>query len=216
MTISLQDTVKEIIDRPYTLYYLYQLFVTGRENIPNFFDRIRIVKFLRKENLITSVSRSKKHLHKELNKITEDGVGVCEILMNNGYFEIFRNIPLNSKESFNTYFYKKVIELDQYTNYPDSIIYPIILGNISQRDGYIPSKIEIKIEKLILLELMEEKESWKIVYNLKCNHCYDSDIQDIDIIYNINDIDRSPKKITCSKCGTTYYIGPLLDYAYGV
>lgn len=213
---SLKDLVKELRDRPYALYYLYRLYTTGREETPNFFDRIRIVKFLRKEKLIEPTVGKKKHLHIESNRITPNGVEICVLLNKTGYFEILRNIPLNSKEAFNAYYFGELIEIDKYSKYPESIIYPILSGNINKYNGRIHSKIEITIKKLILIDLKDNIETWKIIYDLKCLLCKESTIQEIMIEFNIDNINRNPFKITCSKCNSIYFIGSFLDYAYDI
>lgn len=208
---DLGDTEKNLIDRPFTSYFLNKLYDTKFDfNLPSFIVRKDEIIDLKKMGLVEQISKT--HTHYKPTKLTKLGLNICESLENSAIFKIFKDIPLQNKQKF-LEFYNS--ELDNLKKYSNSIFYESIKQNIGDLNSWKSfKKINIMFREFILIFIDAKNEVWKFEYILKCVFCNKPVEQSIEIKYDINNFENFPKKFNCESCGSEYMLCPLINCLY--
>lgn len=107
-----EDIINDLKDSPYNALFLYKLYTKGIDfKLPYFINRVKEVNYLREKRLIEFISGDTKHQHYKPTKFTEKGLEIYKELEKEGFFTIFEDIPLNSKDAFKSKYYQKLDKL---------------------------------------------------------------------------------------------------------
>lgn len=215
---SAEDIINELKDSPYSALFLYKLYTKGIDfKLPYFINRVKEVNYLREKGLIEFISGDAKHQHYKPTKFTEKGLEIYKELEKEGFFTIFEDIPLNSKNAFKSKYYQKLDKLKDKIKHPESEIYKILIEKFPGLDKWWkPGSIKLNIKGIEPLEITEDNEILKFTLEFNCEICKKLINTSIQITYDIEDIDRSPREVRCPFCNTLYYLCPLLGCFYSI
>lgn len=216
LSFSEEELIQKLLDNPNALYLLYQLNKTGFDcNLPTFIDRAKEVNFLKDLGIIEFISEKK--IHYRATKFTKKGNSLYKKLDKKGIFTAFYNISLDSEFSFKEYYYEKIKRIEEEIKFPESVIYRILIKYIKGINIWFKiGNYEILIKDLKPLEISEDYEIWSIDFEFICNICKQKSENHLEIKYDIDNINRNPRRIHCDKCKAIYMLCPFLNCFYGL
>ena len=154
-----------------------------------------------------------KHIHLKNTKFTKKGLKIYGELENLGINTIFKNISLSSEYAFKGQYYEKLEEIQKFFKYPNSEIYKLLFNKINR--WLKPNNIEFKVDEILPMEIQDNNEKIKLVYQIKCCGCKNTISQEIEIIYNFK-LKMNPIPIKCRLCDETYKLCPKLNCLYSI
>lgn len=210
---SLLDSEKELIVNPFALYTLYILYRDGSNaDLPRFISRRKENIFLIDKGLIEFTTSKKMHYQHV--KFTKEGLNTYKKLEEKGIFQTFENINLSSLSLFERDYERRLKRIIESYIPTESAIYKILYQKIGV--WLNPNKISYRIKNIAPISIEEDSEIIEFDFEMKCIGCNTISCQKIEIGYDLNVFETSPRKIKCNLCGETYMLCPNFECLYSI
>ena len=156
-------------------------------------------------------------MHFMSTKPTKKGMRIFKEIEKRGVFSIFYDIPLDSENSFKSYYFGKMDVIKEEQLPTGSKIGKVLIKNFKKINtwGKI-SGIKTIIEEISPKEISDDFEILIIKLKFKCIVCGEISENRENFEYDINSTSNNPVKIKCSICKANYMLCPYLNCFYGL